>query len=59
MVSLLVVRVLSCVARIVYRTLITIVCVIRRIVIVAVYDALAWLAHLQVALLAKYLARHH
>jgi len=46
MVSLLVVRVLSRVARIVYRTLITIVCVIRRIVIVAVYDALAWLAHL-------------
>jgi hypothetical protein len=39
--------------------LVTIISVVRRIIVVAVYDALAWFAHFQIALLSKYLARHN
>jgi hypothetical protein len=58
-VSFVIVRVLNSISIVVYGPLITIICVVGGIIVMAVYDTLTWFADLQITLLSKYLAGHN
>jgi hypothetical protein len=59
MVSFVIIRVLGSVTVVVYGSLITVICVVGRIVVMAIYDTFTWFADLQIALLSEYLAWHN
>jgi hypothetical protein len=56
MVSFVIIRVLGSVTVVVYGSLIAVICVVGRIVVMAIYDTFTWFADLQIALLSEYLA---